>query len=53
MGSIFFRKKKEKIITNDISEFHKIQATDIEGNEILFESLRDKKLLLVVNVASK
>jgi hypothetical protein len=49
----FFHTKKEQIPVSDLSEFHKLQAIDIKGNQIHFETFKDKKLLLIVNVASK
>lgn len=49
----FFQKKKEKLEVIQISEFHKLQAVDIEGVEFPFEKLKSKKLLLIINVASR
>lgn len=49
----FFKTNQEKLETSDLNEFHKMQAVDIQGKEIRFETFKKNKLLLIVNVASK
>lgn len=51
MGNLIFKKKKEKLF-NIPKSFWDLKATDIDGKEVSFETLRGKKAYIVVNVAS-
>ena len=52
MGSIFFKKKKEDIVTN-INNFFELSANNIDGEGVQMSQYKDKKCIIVVNVASK
>jgi len=52
MGSIFFKKKKEDIVTN-INNFFELSANNIDGERVQMSQYKDKKCIIVVNVASK
>lgn len=57
MGNViiseYFSTKTELITEKEHCGFHDIHAYDIKGNLISFNEYKDKKLLLIVNVASK
>lgn len=53
MGSIFFKNKKEKLVSTATSLFD-LNATDIDGvNHKLADLAKGYKCIMVVNVASK
>ena len=53
MGAIFFKTKKEKLVTS-VSSIFECKAVDIDGNEHLLADLaKGYKSIMVVNVASK
>lgn len=51
MGSIFFKKAKEKL-DKPLKSFFDFSAKDIDGNMVNFSSYKGKKAFIVVNVAS-
>ena len=52
MGSVFFKKGKEKL--NPVAKsFFDFKVRDIIGKEIDFATFKDRKAIMVVNVACK
>lgn len=51
MGSVMFKKGKEKLVC-PVSSFFELSAKDIDGNVVKMNQYSERKLLLVVNVAS-
>ena len=51
MGSIFFKKAKEKLV-KPAKTFFDMEAKDIDGNTVNFSVFKDKKAFIIVNVAS-
>lgn len=51
MGSVFFKKSKEKL-EKPVKTFFDFSAKDIDGNMVSFSTFKGKKAFIVVNVAS-
>ena len=52
MGKVFFKEAKESVKATP-KGFFDLEAKDIDGNLFKFSNLRDKKAIVVVNVACK
>jgi glutathione peroxidase len=52
MGSLFFKSGKEKLKKNN-KGFFDLEALDIDGKSIKFDSFKDKRAIIVINVACK
>jgi len=50
-SALVFKKNKETLF-NIPKSFWELQAKDIDGNSVSFESLKGKKAFIIVNVAS-
>lgn len=52
MGSVFFKSGKEKLKSAN-QTFFDFKVKDILGKEVDFSTFRDRKAIMVVNVACK
>ena len=53
MGALVFKSGKETLKTPATKGFFDFQVKDIRGKLFDFQTLRDRKLIMVVNVACK
>jgi glutathione peroxidase-family protein len=52
MGSVFFKSGKEKLAPN-VQSFFDFKVNDITGKLVDFSTYKDRKAIMVVNVACK
>jgi glutathione peroxidase len=53
MGTVFFKKGGEKLKKDVSTTFYDFKMKDINGDMVDFKTYQDRKVIMVVNVASK
>jgi hypothetical protein len=53
MGSVFFKKGGEKLKKDIPKSFYDFKMKDISGDMIDFKTYKDRKVIMIVNVACK
>jgi glutathione peroxidase len=52
MGCLYFKSGREKLNKETLKSFYDFKMKDIDGNIVDFKTYRDRKVIMIVNVAS-